>query len=101
LQNLEKVDLLLIDVPGYEFHILSGAAELINRSPGITMVIMFDHEATAKNSNIQTGIEKLALSGFHFYGYDPQKKSVYPLKAKAADIIEKDKLVLIVTKKDI
>ncbi|MDR3155910.1 MAG: FkbM family methyltransferase [Holosporaceae bacterium] len=96
--NKKPVDLLLIDVPGQEFQIIDGASEIIKKSPNITIIMMFSQQESSQSVNVYSEIENLIKQGFRFYWCDDKKK-IYPLKATPEDIIEKNKAILIISRK--
>jgi FkbM family methyltransferase len=94
------VNLLLVDIPGCEFQIIGGASDMIKNSPDIIIVVMFDQQESSQNVNVHSEIENLIKHGFRFYWCDDKKK-MHPLKATPEDIIEKNKAILVITKKQL
>jgi FkbM family methyltransferase len=101
MKNINKpIDLLLIDIPGYEFQIITGAADIIKKSPNIAIMVMFDQQESSQSVNVHTEIQNLIRQGFRFYWCDNNRK-IHPMKATPEDVIGKNKAILIITKKQL
>ena len=94
-ENVTKVDLMLIDEPGYEFAILNGAKEIISRSPNIIIISYFERKLSARNIDVKAELDKFVDEGFRIYLTDDNGKMTEP---GTSEIAAKDSGVLIITK---
>jgi FkbM family methyltransferase len=95
--ELSSVSLLLIDIPGFEFSIISSADRTIACSPNIKIVVFFDKNAsseTFKIEKIESELRKLENDGFYLYIAETDKY----VKVNVEELLKLEKEVLIITR---
>lgn len=92
----DKISLLMIDVPGFEFPIIHGAKRLMERSDDIKLLISINTRESLKN-NIDVRNELISLRDMGFKFFEVEDSVQY--KPITIDkIISKKNLVLIIQK---
>jgi FkbM family methyltransferase len=70
--DLEKIDILRMDIEGSEYLVLMGAQELIERNPNITIVTEWDNRYLQRFGAVSDLVDYLASQKFRFWSIDKQ-----------------------------
>ncbi len=96
-KGIQKIDLIKIDVEGWETHVIVGAHTLLSRADAPTLLIEFN-DILARNAGFSNRYlyDSLTQLGFSMFRYDPLDKEL--LVPQVVTDIELFDLNLIATK---
>jgi len=97
--KLPKVDLIKIDVEGYEYHVFKGATDLLEREDAPDILFEFSSWAEQNAHGIQTGSaqELLRDLGYKIFYFHDKKRHMN----ETTDILRKGFFMLYATKKSL
>ncbi len=90
-----KVNLMLIDDPGYEFDILRGAQTIIRNSPKLIILSYYERKFSARNVPVKQELDKFVDDGYYIYFVDEDGRTSEP---NTSEIVTQDSGVIIITK---
>lgn len=97
-QGIEKVDVIKIDVEGYEYHAFKGAENLLNRADAPDILFEFVDWAEDNAAGVEIGAAQQILfdMGYHIYYFNDKITEMHKLDAP----IKKGAYMLFATKKN-
>jgi FkbM family methyltransferase len=71
--SIRKIDLLKIDVEGFEFDVLDGAMQMLERTQAIIIEVSLVRKAQGEPGPLLEMIRRLTAAGFHIVGLIPMR----------------------------
>jgi FkbM family methyltransferase len=93
--ELKPINLLALDIPGYEFLILDGASRIMEHG-NIIVVLVFNRQESSKNVDVEKELGELHDLGFRFYKSDG-KNDMFPITID--EILQLESAVLVLSRR--
>lgn len=94
----ESIQLLMIDIPGMEFSIISGAKGIIGRSENVKILVNCNVNESTQNLDVERELMNLQSNGFHFFEVNDELQYS---RVSIEEILAKKNLVMVIQRKEI